>query len=147
MVEAAEKLFYHSRPIHVAPLHPRGSGAGGDNSLSLSDGDAGQSSPGSSHRKRRPPSRRGASGVGKPALRAAGGSSATRKVGGGAGERERGGEGRRGSSRVGAGSSENREDERYGEGAGGRAAAGGEALSRGDVEYKATTLRLRRARG
>lgn len=64
----------------------------------------------------------------------------------GAGQRERRG-GRRSSSRVEAESSDNRENESYGqERVGGRAAAGG-ALSRGDVAYTVTTLRLRTARG
>eukprot|EP00752_Nemacystus_decipiens_P001361 g1350.t1 len=148
MVQAAEKLFYHSRPSHIAPLHPRSSSAGGDNSLSLSEDDAGRRSPGSSHRKRRSSSMRGTSGVGKPTTKEGGGLSAMRKnSGGGAGERERRAGGR-GASRVGAGALGNLENEFHsGEGAGGRAAAGGRGLSRGDVEYTTTTLRLRRARG
>lgn len=75
MVQAADKLFYHSRPSHVAPLHPRSSSVA-DNSLSLSEGDAGQSSHGYSQGKSRPPSRRGASGVrrnGKPIVEEVGG--------------------------------------------------------------------------
>lgn len=161
MVQAAEKLFYHSRPSHVAPLHPpRGpSAAAADNSLSLSEGDTGRSSPGSSRSKRRPAaaSGMGAGGVGRkggPVVEEAEGLSAMREKGGGvcvcvgggggAGERSRRG-GRTSSSSDRAGSLEN--DERCGQGVdSGRVAAGG-ALSRGDVEYTATSLRLRRARG
>lgn len=147
IVQAAENLFYRSRPARVAPLHPRRSAGASDNSLSLSEGDVGQSSLGSSRREGRPPSRTGTSG-GRRKGKAAG-LSATHENGG-AGKREsRGSTGsRRGSSRVGAGSSKSVQSERYGGsgGVGGRAAAEG-ALTRGDVEYTATKLRLRRARG
>lgn len=184
MVEVAESLFYHSRPTHIAPLHPRSCFGGADNSLSLSEGGESQGSPGSSQRQGRLVSRRRKSGrrgrgagagvngnigrKGKPideGLPVGLGFPATKRSGRGEREgwrsppvSEEGWGGRitgRASSRVApggdSGSPENRKTRPRGgdrEGVGdGAVAAGRQVISRGDVTYAATTLRLRRARG
>lgn len=194
MVEAAEGLFYHCRPGHVAPLHPRSCFGGADDSLSLSEGGEGQSSPGSSthHRRRRPGSRRKSGSRGRGAGAGAGAGAGTNCTVGRKGKtaedglvvpamkrnfKEKRREGRRSPPVVGEGGAEGRRSRsRRGDssrvapggeggspengnawpgggdrggvsGGGGAVVAGRELLTRGDVTYAATTLRLRRARG
>ncbi|CAM9709888.1 unnamed protein product, partial [Ectocarpus fasciculatus] len=170
LVEVAESLFFRSRPRHIAPLYPRAPGAA-DNSLSLTEGDE---SPGSSqcHRRRSPSgvdSRRG--GGGGVRKRASGREGRPSEEGKRLSAMERDGDGEWGAlpmnggrsqriSRVEArerggrreGSPEKAESGSYG--GGGRrgggirgAAASGRELSREDVTYAPSRLRLRRARG
>ncbi|CAM9419889.1 unnamed protein product, partial [Hapterophycus canaliculatus] len=90
LVQAAESLFYASRPCHVAPLHPRVAGGAADNSLSLNYG-AGRrsSSPGASSRQELPRSRTSADGGGGSSRRSVDGDGGGRGARSGAsGKRE-----------------------------------------------------------
>lgn len=172
MVQAAESLFYASRPSHIAPLHPRSNSGGANNSLSLNNGVGSRSSsPGSSSQEERPRSRGSVNrdrnrrnvdggGGGRGARSSAGGKgesagkkglgvSATSRNGGLVeveGPRENG-RSKKSSRTSSGGGGESPENRRCGAEGIGPAAAGGEGLSRRHVAYAATTLRLRRAGG
>lgn len=168
MVRAAESMFYESRPMHVAPLHPRGAG-GADNSLSLDCGAESASANLASSPHNPSPRARGiiagsnnsntqsldggAGEKGESTAKKASKLSARRGSGGGVGVVQRGGpadEPRRKTSsrpcaKAGHDSPENGSCRGGGNGTRTQSANGGEQLSREHVTYMATTLTLRRA--
>lgn len=125
LVEAAGCLFYHSRPTHVAPIACRGPGP---DTISTEDG-----SPGS---RRLPHNTRVKRGAGDPRALA------SRLTADGNGRRDSHvGEGSKSDVAGVAGTSVEGSRERDGGG------GVGTGLSRDDVRYVATTLRLRKAHG
>ncbi len=175
MVDVADKLFYPSRPSHVAPLYPRSSGdANNSLSLSMTEGDEGRSSPESCQRRRRPLSgkscsstNRGGGGAGRPRSRVGAkgkrgaeeeeqqqqeGFPARKGQGGGAGKTGDHGSGPPVTVTVTQKGGRRRRRPSRVTTVGGGAPESREGLlgalpSREDVTYTAKTLRLRRARG